>query len=339
MRKVSVEKAIGMVLAHDVTRIVPGKFKGVGFRKGHIIQEEDILEFLKLGKQSIYVMNLSENQLHEDDAARRIAEALSGEGISRTDPREGKSKLVSKRNGLLKIHSGGLLRINKMENIIVSTLKNNFPCSENQVVAATRIIPLTIARGKIEKLEAVAKKYDPIISVLPYRKLKVGAVVTGTEVYRGLIPDGFDEHVGEKIKAYGCEMVKKTLVPDVVQDIARAVRELKAFGCDLIVTTGGLSVDPDDVTKQGVKLAGARIVIYGTPILPGAMFLYAFLDGTPILGLPACVYYHPATILELMLPRVLAGDQITRSDIAELGHGGLCMHCEPCRYPICPFGK
>lgn len=339
MRKVRVEKAIGMVLAHDVTRIVPGEFKGVGFRKGHIIQEEDIPEFLKLGKQSIYVMNLSENQLHEDDAASRIAEAVSGEGISWTDPREGKSKLVSTRNGLLKIHSRGLGRINRMESIIVSTLKNNFPCGENQVVAATRIIPLTIAERKIEKVEAVAKKYAPIISVLPYRKLKVGAVVTGTEVYRGLIPDGFDEHVGKKINAYGCEVVKKTLVPDVVQDIARAVRELKAFGCELIVTTGGLSVDPDDVTKQGVKQAGARIVIYGTPILPGAMFLYAFLDGTPILGLPACVYYHPATILELMLPRVLAGDEITKNDIAELGHGGLCMHCEPCRYPICPFGK
>jgi hypothetical protein len=339
MRKVKIEKAIGMVLAHDVTRIVPGEFKGVGFRKGHIIREEDVQGFLKLGKYSVYVLNLSEKQLHEDEASLRIAEAISGDGVSWTDPREGKSSLISRKKGLLKIDLKGLLRINKMDNIIVSTLKNNFPCEENQTVASTRIIPLTISRMKIERLESVAEKHAPIINVLPFRKLKVGAVVTGTEVYRGLIPDGFDRYVGEKIKDYGCDLVKKILVPDNIQDIVRAVKELKDDGCELIVTTGGLSVDPDDVTKDGVKKAGAKIVIYGTPILPGAMFLYAFLGTTPILGLPACVYYHPTTIFDLMFPRVLAGDEITKTDIAEMGHGGLCMNCEKCQYPICPFGK
>jgi molybdenum cofactor synthesis domain-containing protein len=328
-----------MVLAHDVTRIVPGEFKGVAFRKGHIIREEDIPEFLKVGKQSVYVLNLSANRLHEDDAALRIANAISGEGLSWTEPREGKSTLVSTTKGLLKIDAKGLLQINKMGNIIVSTLKNNFPCIEDQAVAATRIIPLTISRKKIERLEAVAEKRGPIIRVLPYRKLKVGAVVTGTEVFRGLIPDGFDQQVRERIKSYGCDVAKKILVPDDVQEIAGAIRELKNDGFDLILTTGGLSVDPDDVTKEGVKRAGARIIVYGTPILPGAMFLYALLENTPILGLPACVYYHHVTILDLTLPRVLAGEQITRDDVAELGHGGLCMNCEECRYPICPFGK
>jgi len=339
MRTVRIEKAIGMVLAHDVTRIVPGKFKGVGFRKGHIIREEDVPEFLKLGKQSVFVLNLDVNRLHEDDAALRIAKAIAGEGLSWTEPREGKSTLISTTKGLLKIDPKGLLQINKMGDIIVSTLKTDFPCLENQAVAATRIIPLTIARKKIERLEAIAEKRRPVIRVLPYRKLKVGAVVTGTEVFRGLIPDGFDQQVGQKIKAYGCEVVKKILVPDVVQEIARAIRELKHDGCDVILTTGGLSVDPDDVTKDGVKRSGAKIIVYGTPILPGAMFLYALLDGTPILGLPACVYYHPATVLDLTLPRVLAGEHITKSEIAELGHGGLCMNCEKCQYPICPFGK
>lgn len=339
MRTVKIEKAIGMVLAHDVTRIVPGQFKGVGFRKGHIIREEDIPEFLKLGKQSVYVLNCDAHRLHEDDAALRIAKAISGEGLSWTEPREGKSTLVSTRRGLLKIDTQGLLRINMMGNIIVSTLKTGFPCTENQAVAATRIIPLTISRKRIDRLEAIAEKRRPIIEVLAYKKLKVGAVVTGTEVFQGLIPDGFDRHVGQKIESYGCEVVRKILVPDVVQEIAGAVRDLKNQGCDLILTTGGLSVDPDDVTKDGVKKAGATIIVYGTPILPGAMFLYAMLDGTPILGLPACVYYHPSTVLELTLPRVLAGERITRSIVAELGHGGLCMNCEECRYPICPFGK
>jgi len=339
MRTVKIEKAIGMVLAHDVTRIVPGEFKGVGFRKGHIIREQDIPEFLKLGKQSVYVLNLNANRLHEDDAALRIAKAISGEGLSWTEPREGKSTLISTAKGLLKVDPKGLLQINKMGNIIVSTLKTGFPCLENQAVAATRIIPLTISRNRIERLEAIAEKHRPIIRVQPYRRLKVGAVVTGTEVFRGLIPDGFDQHVRQKIEDYGCEVVKKILAPDDVQEIAMAVRELKNHGCDLVLTTGGLSVDPDDVTKDGVKKAGAEIIVYGTPILPGAMFLYALLDGTPILGLPACVYYHPSTVLDLMLPRVLAGEQITRSNIAKLGHGGLCMNCEECRYPVCPFGK
>jgi len=339
MRKVRVEKAIGMVLAHDVTRIIPGEFKGVGFRKNHKIRKEDIPEFLKLGKHSIYVLNLSKNRLHEDEASLRIVSAISGDGLSWTEPREGKSTLYSQSRGLLKIDSSGLLRINKMGNIIVSTLKNNFPCGEKQSVAATRIIPLTIARNKIEKLEEIARKHEPIIRVLPYRQLKVGAIVTGTEIYQGLIPDGFDKYVGKKIKEYGCEVAKKIVVPDVVGEIAGAITDLKNDGCQLILTTGGLSVDPDDVTREGVKRAGAKIIIYGTPILPGAMFLYGVLDGTLILGLPACVYYHPSTILELTLPRALAGDQITRNDIAELGHGGLCMNCEKCRYPICPFGK
>lgn len=339
MRRVKIEKAIGMALAHDVTRIVPGKFKGVGFRRGHIIRKEDIQEFLKLGKYSVYVLSLSQDQIHEDDAALRIVSAISGEGLSWTDPREGKSTLESERRGLVKINVGGLLRINKMGDIIVSSLKNNFPCSPKQTVAAARIIPLTISLKKIRRLEALAEKYAPIISVLPYRALEVGVVVTGTEVYSGLIEDGFDQHVGKRIADYGCTVVRKILVPDIVQDIARAVRDLKNDGCDLIVTTGGLSVDPDDVTREGVKRAGAKIIMYGTPVLPGAMFLYALLDGTPILGLPACVYYHPTTVFDLVLPRVLAGDQITKTEVAELAHGGLCMNCEVCRYPICPFGK
>lgn len=339
MKKVRLENAIGMVLAHDVTRIVPGEFKGVGFRKGHIIREEDVPEFLKLGKQSLYVLNLDADHVHEDDAALRIAKAISGEGLSWTQPREGKSTLLSRTKGLLKIDSQGLLRINKMGNIIVSTLKNNFPCIENQPVAATRIIPLTISCKKIERLEAVAQTHRPVIDVRPYRNLKVGAVVTGTEVFQGLIPDGFDQHVGQKIKSYGCDVVRKIVVPDVVREIARAIKELQAYGCELILTTGGLSVDPDDVTREGVKRAGARILVYGTPILPGAMFLYGLLNDTPILGLPACVYYHPSTVLDLTLPRVLAGEHITRRDIAELGHGGLCLNCEVCTYPICPFGK
>ena len=339
MKKIPLKKAIGTVLAHDITRIVAGEFKGVGFKKGHIITHADIPELLKLGKKSLYVLNLSEKQLHEDDAARRIARAICGDGLVWTEPREGKTNIQSDKDGLLKIHSGGLLRINRMGDVIISTLKNHFPCKSGQTVAATRIIPLTIPTQRIERVESLAGRLGPIIRILPYKKMKVGGVVTGSEIYEGLVQDGFDSYVGNKVRAHGSELIKKIQVPDDDQAIARAILELKDLGCDLILTTGGLSVDPDDVTRKGVKKAGAQILFYGTPILPGAMFLYARLDGTPILGLPACVYYHPATIFDLFLPRVLAGEEITREDRAAMGHGGLCLNCPKCRFPVCPFGK
>ena len=339
MKKVKVEKAVGMVLAHDITRIIPGKFKGVGFKKGHIVQEKDIPELKKLGKNHIYVLNLSKDKHHEDEAALRIAFAISGDQIHWTDPIEGKSSIISNVRGLVKVNAAVLLKINQLGDIIVSTVKNNFPCQKNQIVAATRIIPLTISAKKIKKLELLVQRQHPIINVKPYRQLKVGAVVTGSEIYEGIIQDEFDKFVGEKVSDYGCRVVKKIQSPDNPADIGNAVAELKDLGCDLILTTGGLSVDPDDVTRQGIKQMGAQIIAYGAPVLPGAMFLYAKLDGIPILGLPACVYYHETTIFDLTFPRVLAGEEITKKEIAEMGHGGLCLDCEKCQFPVCPFGK
>ncbi len=339
MKKIRVEKAVGTVLAHDITRIIPGKFKGVGFKKGHVVRKEDIPELLKLGKQSLYVLKLTPDQLHEDDAAIRIAQAITGGNLSWTAPREGKSTITSNCDGLLKVNAAGLLAINKLGSIIISTLKTNSPCRKGQVVAGTRIIPLTIPAGKIARLEELAARRHPLLQILPYRKMRVGGVATGSELYNGLVKDEFDQYVAQKVIDYGCEFVKKIVVPDDVVAISRAILELDTLGCDLILTTGGLSVDPDDVTRKGIRKAGARVISYGSPVLPGAMFLYARLGDKPILGLPACVYHSPTTAYDLILPRVLAGEEITRNTVAEMGHGGLCLNCEVCRYPVCPFGK
>ena len=339
MKKIRVEKAVGTVLAHDVTRIVPGTSKGVAFKKGHVVQEQDIPEFLKLGKRHLFVLKLTPTRLHEDDAAVRIAAAVCGPGLRWTEPCEGKSSIISRTEGLLKIDVPALLRINRLGHLILSTLKSNFPCRADQLVAATRIIPLTIPVKHVERLEHIAARAKPVLSVRPFRSLKTGAVVTGSEIFDGLIADEFDRCVGEKIRSFGSTVVKKILAPDDARRIAAAIVELKSLGCDLIVTTGGLSVDPDDVTRKGVLKAGARLLVYGSPVLPGAMFLYAVLDGTPILGLPACVYYHASTLFDLILPRVLAGDAVTRNEIAAMGHGGLCLNCDVCRFPVCPFGK
>jgi len=339
MKKIRVEDAVGTVLAHDMTRIIRGKFKGVGFKKGHIVKEEDIPELLKIGKQMLYVLDLGKDQLHEDDAARRIATAISDPGLKFSLPREGKINISTPCPGLLKIDVDALLKVNGMGNIIVATLKNNFPCRKDEIIAATRIIPLTIPAQNIEILEALAEKTSPILSVKPYRALKVGAVVTGSEVFSGLITDDFGPSVGKKITDAGCLLIKKIVVPDELSAIGNAILELKTLGCDLIITTGGLSVDPDDVTRQGVISTGADVIFYGSPVLPGAMLMISMLKNIPVVSLPACVFYYKHTVFDLVFPRILAGEKISKDDIAAMGHGGLCMNCKVCHYPVCSFGR
>lgn len=339
MKKIRVEDAVGTILAHDMTRIIPGKFKGVGFKKGHVVKAEDIPELLKIGKQSLFVLDPGQDSVHEDEAALRIAHAVSDKSLEWTDPREGKANILARHDGLLKVNAPALLEINRLDHIVLATLKNNYPCKKGQIIAGTRIIPLVIARKKIEHMEKIASELGPILQVLPFRKLKVGAVVTGSEIYKGLITDEFEPFMGKRIRAAGCDLIRKIIVTDDTGAIADAILELKGLGCELIITTGGLSVDPDDVTRQGVEQAGADIAFYGSPVLPGAMFLYAHLSGTPIMGLPACVYYSRQTIFDILLPRVLAGEEITKEDIITMGHGGLCMNCEVCHFPACPFGR
>lgn len=338
MKTIRTEEAVGTVLAHDMTKIIPGEFKGVGFKKGHVVREEDVPELLKIGKANLYVLDLDENELHENDAALRIAEAVSGDHLSWTEPHEGKSAMVSDCDGLVTIDTTALLRINKVSDVILSTLKSGYPCEKGQKIAATRIVPLTTGVENIEQVEAIAREAGSVLSVAPFRKLKVGGVVTGTEVQQGLVPDGFDKFVAKKFQKYGCEYHRKILVPDDPKQISQAILDLKEEGCELVITTGGMSVDPDDVTKVGVRKTGADVISYGSPVLPGAMFLYALLDGMPILGLPACVYYAPTTIYDLMLPRVLAGEKITTDTIAAMGHGGMCLDCKVCHFPNCSFG-
>ncbi|MBU8909971.1 MAG: molybdopterin-binding protein [Desulfobacterales bacterium] len=339
MKKIRVENAVGTVLAHDMTRIIRGKFKGVGFKKGHVIQKKDVPELLKIGKQYLYVLDLGKNQLHEDDAAKRIAKAISDRDLDFSEPREGKINISTPYAGLLKINVDALLQVNKMESIIVATLKNNFPCKKGEIIAGTRIIPLTIPAKNIEALESLAKETGTILWVKPYKSLKIGAVVTGSEVFNGLITDDFGPSVGKKITDAGCTLIKKIIVPDEEKAISNAILELKQLGCEMIITTGGLSVDPDDVTRQGVIRSGANVTFYGSPVLPGAMLMVSHLADIPIISLPACVFYYKQTVFDLIFPRVLAGETISEDDIAAMGHGGLCMNCKVCHYPVCSFGR
>ena len=339
MRKIRIEDAVGMVLGHDVTQIIPGKYKGPRFKRGHKIKKEDIPEFLKIGKEHIYVMDLKPGIIHEDDAALRLGQAFSGENVEIVGPSEGKMTFHSKINGVLKINLALLQRINLSGNIILSTLHRYTPCKPEMAIGATRIISLTTLERQIEKVENWCKKYGPVIEIFPYRTLDVGVVVTGNEFFHGRTEDRFDDRVGKKIVGFGSRVIKKLVVSDDIHQISQALLDLQADSIDLILVTGGLSVDPDDVTRAGIKKAGTRIIFYGTPILPGAMFLYGMLGEKPVLGLPACVFHHNATLFDIIFPRILAEEVLSRKEISLLGHGGFCQNCNPCKFPVCPFGK
>jgi molybdenum cofactor synthesis domain-containing protein len=339
MKKIKIENAVGRVLAHDVTQIIPGRYKGPRFKRGQLIGQEDIPEFLRLGKEHVYVIEPRAGIIHEDEAALRLGRVFAGDNIDLTGPSEGKVTFQSKTRGLLKVNLPLLHRINLSGNIILSILHRYTPCTPRMAIGATRIISLTTREEQIEKVENWCSKQGPVIEILPYRTLNVGVVVTGNEIFKGRIRDRFDERVRKKIVNLGSRVVKKRVVPDDIQQIAQALVELRDDTVDLILVTGGLSVDPDDVTRGGIKRAGTRIIFYGTPILPGAMFLYGMLREKPVLGLPACVFYHEVTLFDILFPRILAGESPRRREVNLLGHGGFCQNCNPCHFPICPFGK
>ncbi|MFZ5966947.1 MAG: molybdopterin-binding protein [Bacillota bacterium] len=339
MKKVRVEEAVGMVLAHDLTKIVPGQFKGAAFKKGHIVRLEDVQELKDMGKNHIYIIELTDQELHEDEAALRIAKAVMGEGLYLEGPSEGKVSLKAKSKGLLKINVEAMMDINTIDLVMLATLHNNTIVEAGQAVAGTRIIPLTIEKGKIEELEQICSKTDSIVSIKEIKLLKVGIVVTGTEVYHGRITDKFGPVLEEKINHYGSVRMGVKYAPDDVEKIMEAIDYFMREGADVILTSGGMSVDADDVTPTAIRNMSREVVTYGSPVLPGAMLMLAYTDGGAILGIPACGMYHRSTVLDLVFPRVLAGEKLTKKDIAALGHGGLCLQCKVCHYPICPFGK
>lgn len=338
--KVKVEDAVGMVLAHDLTEIRRGEFKGAAFKKGHKIQEADICHLQRLGKNHLYVLRIEEGCLHENDAAVALADALCGDGVTwKDEPREGKISLLAARDGLFKVDVEALSRLNMLGEVMCATRHTNFPVKQGEVVAAARAIPLVIKSQIIDEAVRIASGRGGILSVKPLRKARAGIVITGNEIYSRLIEDQFEPILRRKMAQIGSEVMGVVFTPDDPEFIEREIRGLLSRGADLLLVTGGMSVDPDDVTRQAISQAGAKEFLYGAPVLPGAMFMTSFIGDVPVLGIPACGLYHEATIFDLALPRVLAGERLTRKDLAELGHGGLCLHCTDCRYPACSFGK
>ncbi|MDD3221725.1 MAG: molybdopterin-binding protein [Clostridia bacterium] len=339
MKLIPTEEAVGHVLCHDITRIVKDECKGPAFRKGHIVTESDIAELLKLGKEHLYVWEKKEGWLHEDEGAEILYQLCANDYMRKSETKEGKIEIFSEIDGLLKVDKERLKAVNLLGDVMISTRHGNFPVKKGDKLAGMRVIPLIIEEERMNQAKAAAGA-EPLMEVLPFKKKKVGIVTTGSEVYHGRIKDTFGPVIREKFSEYPSEILGQAIVDDNSEMIQNAIREYLNQGADIVVCTGGMSVDPDDLTPGAIGKVADRVISYGAPVLPGAMFLLAYTpEAQPLAGLPGCVMYAKRTIFDLILPRLMADDAVTAEELAELGHGGLCLDCAQCTFPNCGFGK
>ena len=338
MKLIKTTDAVGQVLCHDMTQIIPGEYKGARFRKGHIVTEEDIPILLSMGKENLYIFETDENTLHENDAAEILCKICRGDNISRSEVSEGKIELYSDIDGLFTIDREKLYAVNSVDEIMIATRKGDTAVKKRDKLAGTRVIPLVISKEKMDKAQAAAGD-KPILNVLPYTLKTAAVITTGSEVFYGRIEDKFTPVIIDKLSKFNIEVTEHIVTDDDINNVEKAINSVRGK-VDMIICTGGMSVDPDDNTPGAIKNTGADIVTYGAPVLPGAMFLLGYYDdGTPVMGLPGCVMYAKATIFDLVLPRIAAGAKLTKADFVEYGEGGLCLGCKPCTYPHCPFGR
>ena len=339
MKLLKTEDAVGQVLCHDITQIIKGVTKDAVFRKGHVIREEDIPVLLSVGKDHVYIWEKDASMLHENEAAEILYHLCEGKHMSPTPVKEGKIEVIADQDGLLKVDHRKMQNINSLGQMMIASRQGNFPVHKGDKLAGTRIIPLVIEKEKMEKAKEVCGA-EPILKLLPFVHKKVGIVTTGNEVYYGRIQDEFTPVLRQKLKEYDTEIVGEILCDDNPEKITAAILQLIYDGADMVLCTGGMSVDPDDRTPLAIKNTGAKVISYGAPVLPGAMFMLSYYDGhLPIVGLPGCVMYAKRTIFDLILPRLMADDPVTAEDLAALGEGGLCLNCAVCTFPNCGFGK
>lgn len=343
MKLIKTEDAVGHVLCHDITQIIKGVTKDAVFRKGHIVTEEDIQVLLSVGKENLYVWEKEEGMLHENDAAEILRQICQGEHMHPSNVKEGKIELIADIDGVLKIEREKLRKVNSLGEIMIASRHGDFPVKKGDKLAGTRVIPLVISEEKMQQAKDVTAG-GAIFNILPYKKKKAGIVTTGSEVYYHRIKDTFTPVIEEKLAEYDIEIGGHEICNDDPQMIENAIRSLLADGCNMIVCTGGMSVDPDDRTPYAIRQVTGEIVSYGAPVLPGAMFLLAYYreegkEVIPVLGLPGCVMYSKRTIFDLVLPRLTVGEILTAEDLNTLGEGGLCLNCPECTFPNCGFGK
>lgn len=339
MRKVEVDQAIGLTLGHDITRIVPGQKKYRAFKRGHIVVAEDVSLLKDLGKEHVLIWGPDDDLMHEDEAATLLASSAAGQGVSCTVPSQGRVNLLAEYDGLLRVQLTRLQELNSLEHVVFATLHDGRSIEKGQPVAGTRVVPVAVEKELMEQARRLCRSPHPLVSVKPYEPLWVAVITTGSEVNSGRIRDGFGRVIRKKIAPFGGRWMGQIIVPDDSGLIAAEIHNALANGAQLILVTGGMSVDADDATPSGIRSTGAEVVSYGAPVLPGSQFMLAYQGPVAICGIPGGALFSRRTTLDLLLPRIFAGEIIKKADLVALAHGGLCEDCPVCHYPKCPFGK
>ena len=337
MKKIKIQDAIGMELCHDITEMNDG-FKGVAFKRGHIIQPQDIDHMLRIGKQHIFVWEENAGEVHEDDCARRMAAMAPVEGAHYTEPAEGKVLLFADQRGLFRVNRKLLNKINSIGDITICTLPDHYPVEVGDRLASMRIVPLVTKAEQILEAERLCTE-EKLLDLRPYQRRKIGVIITGSEVYHGRIPDMFGPVIQAKMQQYPSELVGICICEDDLEGIVNAAKKHLENGADFLIFTGGMSVDPDDLTPTAIRQLGADIVSYGVPSQPGNMTLVAYLGDIPILGVPGAAIKLPTTVFDVLLPQIFSGDKISKEELIALADGGLCQMCATCHWPNCTFGR
>ena len=337
MKKINVEHAVGMELCHDITAMRDG-FKGAAFQRGHIITEEDIPALLDIGKRTVFVWEEHAGEIHEEDAALRMAAMSRTDGTHFTGPSEGKMQMMADIRGMFRVNTGLLQKINSIGDITISCLPDHYPVEEGARIASMRIVPLVTQETQIEEAETMCRS-EKLFALYPYKERKIGVIITGSEVYSGRIQDKFEPVVRTKMKHYPAQILGVSICDDDLDMITEHARRFLEMGADFLIFTGGMSVDPDDLTPTAVRMLGADIITHGLPAQPGNMTLVAYLGETAILGVPGAAISLPVTMFDVMLPQIFAGIRFTKEDLIRLGDGGLCQQCKTCHFPNCTFGR
>ena len=337
MKKIPVEQAVGMTLCHDITKMVDG-FKGAAFRRGHVIREEDIEELLNIGKKTVFVWEENAGEIHEEDCALRMAAMAPVQGAHYTAPSEGKVLLMADTRGMLRVDTELLREINSIGDITISTLPDHYPVESGARLASMRIVPLVTKEEQIIAAERLCAKRK-LLDLRPYAHKKIGVIITGSEVYSGRIKDKFEPVVRRKMESYPAEILGVTICDDDLDMIINSAKAYLAKGADFLIFTGGMSVDPDDLTPTAIRRLGAQVVSHGVPSQPGNMTLVAYLSDVAIIGVPGAAISLPTTIFDVLLPQIFTGDKLTKDDLIRLGDGGLCQMCRACHFPNCTFGR
>jgi len=339
LKRIKTRDAVGEKLAHDITKIMPGKFKDAVFKYGQVITEEDIEDLLDLGEDEVFVLEGNEKGIHEDEAGLIIAQKSSGFGLKALNKNEAWVDVVVEEPGMFSVERDVLNKLNIMDEVIFATLPSYIMVKKNKTVAKVKIRSLYISKEELDAILEIPEKYGKAIRIIKIKDLKIGLIIASTEVYRGRIKDGFHDLIKSKLDEYGLEINEEIILPDDPGKISAKILDFKNRGMDLILVAGGMSVDPCDATPGGIEKSGANIITYGAPFSPGAMLMMAYLNSIPVIGIPSGALARARASFDVILPRVLIGERLTKEDIRSMGEGGLCWSCSECTFPVCTFGR